>query len=333
MSSKNPFSGKSPELKACAGFLQRAARRHGAHEVFADFCEMSALSISNSVDLRQRGAREARYMAIVKRYQPEEVVQFPMMLATVVSALQAEPRDVMGELFMGLDMGNHWRGQFFTPYALSVMMAELSMDGVTSETIAAKGGFITVSEPACGSGGMIIGVTEVLKAAGINYQRHMHATLQDVDSTAVHMAYIQASLMGIPAVVIQGNTLTNEASAYWYTPAHILGGWSRKLARRANAEKIEADGQPLEPPPAPPLAEPELCLSPTVPATAKSEGIGVWKNAQTVITQWDRSCPSVECHTKTWRAPQLKSRPRVVSLQTDSFWQGSGAARQRSIAI
>jgi hypothetical protein len=45
------------------------------------------------------------------------------------------------------------------------------------------------------------------------------------------MAYLQLSLLHIPAVVILGNTLALEEREHWFTPAHILGGWSRKLRR------------------------------------------------------------------------------------------------------
>lgn len=32
-------------------------------------------------------------------------------------------------------------------------------------------------------------------------------------------------------MVILGNTLALEEREHWFTPAHILGGWSRKLRR------------------------------------------------------------------------------------------------------
>jgi hypothetical protein len=46
---------------------------------------------------------------------------------------------------------------------------------------------------------------------------------------AAHMAYVQLSLLGIPGIVVVGDTLRMESRAVWYTPAHIVGGWSRRL--------------------------------------------------------------------------------------------------------
>ena len=39
------------------------------------------------------------------------------------------------------------------------------------------------------------------------------------------MAYLQLSLYGIPAVIIHGNSLTNEEWSRWYTPVYMVEGW------------------------------------------------------------------------------------------------------------
>lgn len=56
---------------------------------------------------------------------------------------------------------------------------------------------------------MIIAIAAVLKERGINYQYCMKVTAQDLDWRSVYMAYVQFSLLGIDAVVIQGDTLCN----------------------------------------------------------------------------------------------------------------------------
>lgn len=54
---------------------------------------------------------------------------------------------------------------------------------------------------------MIIAAAKVLKDRGINYQNVMKVVAQDLDWKAVYMCYTQLSLLGINAVVVQGNTL------------------------------------------------------------------------------------------------------------------------------
>lgn len=54
---------------------------------------------------------------------------------------------------------------------------------------------------------MIIAVTKAIKEKDIDYQRAMKVVTQDLDWKAVYMTYVQLSLLGISAVVIQGDTL------------------------------------------------------------------------------------------------------------------------------
>ena len=110
------------------------------------------------------------------------------------------------------------------------MMARMTL--ADSEHLLQKE-FITVHEPAAGSGVMVMAFAQALRDMGINYQQRMHAHVVDVEQTAVHMAYVQLSLMNIPALVIHGNSLSLQEWSVWTTPAHILGGGSFKLRRRS----------------------------------------------------------------------------------------------------
>lgn len=56
-------------------------------------------------------------------------------------------------------------------------------------------GFVTVAEPSCGSGGMVIAFAEAMKKEGVNFQGAMHATCTDIDLKCAHMAYVQLSLL------------------------------------------------------------------------------------------------------------------------------------------
>jgi len=86
-------------------------------------------------------------------------------------------------------------------------------------------------EPAVGSGAMIIALTEAILATGFNYQQLLQVTAVDIDPRAVHMAYIQFSLLHIPATIIVGDSLAMRFREEWNTMAHVMGGWSAKLVR------------------------------------------------------------------------------------------------------
>lgn len=84
---------------------------------------------------------------------------------------------------------------------------------------------VTIDEPSCGSGGMVVATAQVLQKRGINYQKTLDVVCQDLDWSAVYMCYVQLSLLGIKAIVVQGDTLAEPykkgypKERVFYTPA------------------------------------------------------------------------------------------------------------------
>ncbi|WP_110113243.1 N-6 DNA methylase [Bacillus sp. CGMCC 1.16541] len=209
--------------------FERMRYRHDLFTVFSDFIEMTAIAISNSVDIWQRNKREKRYLDITKRYTKEEVELFPQLLVELTDALEKKPSDVLGNIFMQLELFSNWKGQFFTPMSVCELMAELIIVDRMKEI--EERGYFTINEPAVGGGATIIGMANVLQKRKINYQRVMRVTAQDIDIKSVHMCYIQLSLLGIDAVVMRGDTLAMKFDETWKTPAHIFG-WTQNHIRK-----------------------------------------------------------------------------------------------------
>lgn len=93
---------------------------------------------------------------------------------------------------------------------------------------------------------MVIAAAAAMHDEGIEYQRRLHVTAIDVDQTAAHMAYIQLTLLHIPAIVIRGNALLpDNTRSTWVTLAHIMGGWDRRLTK---AQAVESVGKRLAAP-------------------------------------------------------------------------------------
>ncbi|MDP2369322.1 N-6 DNA methylase [Rhodoferax sp.] len=237
--------------------LQANCGRHQLHTVFSDFVEMAALAYANAVDMRQRPGREKRYLEIVARYTREQVSNFTGALASLTMALEcAGFADVLGTAFMELELGSKWAGQFFTPYSVCQLMAGVNMVGLP-EKVKAQG-FVTCCDPAVGAGALPIAFAEAMYLAGHNYQHCLHVTAQDVDARAAHMAFVQLSLLHVPAVVIVGNSLSGERREVWYTPAHVMGGWSRRLNRQQKETPPAEPAARAAAPVTAPLAEPEM---------------------------------------------------------------------------
>lgn len=200
--------------------------------VFSDFVEMSAIALSNSMLVNED--REKRYLAIAKEYTRADLDVFPKLLAITAEALEDIDCDFLGEMFMSLELSNHWKGQFFTPFTICKSMSEMTIEESMEDKIK-RDGFITVMEPACGAGATVIAIMKTLKDRGVNYQQSVHVTAIDVDATAALMCYVQLSLLYVPAIVFIGNTLSMEMRSAWRTIAHDLGFWEWRLKSKAGA--------------------------------------------------------------------------------------------------
>ncbi|WP_410199317.1 N-6 DNA methylase [Burkholderia cenocepacia] len=242
-----------PHQAELVKLMKQFGYSHQTNTVFADFVEMAAIAMSNSVDKAQFDLREKRYLEIVGKYKPDEVQLFARMFAELTLSFErrlgvdedlppgALPcpgnlTDVLGETYMMLDIGNDRAGQFFTPYSISRLMAGITIGG-RSDAIE-QDGFMRMQEPACGAGGMVIATADALLSVGQNYQQTLHATCIDIDARCVHMTYLQLSMMHVPAIIVHGNALTMEVWGMWYTPAHILGGWRSKLRQRTQVDAM-----------------------------------------------------------------------------------------------
>ncbi|WP_328990399.1 SAM-dependent methyltransferase [Kribbella sp. NBC_01245] len=206
-------------------------------EVFDDFVEMSALAVRNAVDSWGYDEREEQYLRTAGRYDRDELNRFAHALALVVNAMEQAPCDVLGRLYMELELGNGRLGQFYTPYDVARLMAGMQIDAI-AEQIQSQG-FASLYEPACGAAAFIVAITQEMRTAGLNPQTQLHVTAEDIAPQAVHMAYIHLSLLHVPAVVHRRNTLTMETFDSWRTPAHILGGWGWKLRHVDTVERAQ----------------------------------------------------------------------------------------------
>ncbi len=253
-------------MREIVKLIERHRYERDTYTLFSDVCSTMAYSLSNAVDLGQRDEREKRYMDIIGRYDRDTTSDFPKVLAHVTMALQERPGDVLGTVFQELELGNKDRGQFFTPYDLSRLIAEMSLDGKIEDAIAMKG-FATIHEPAVGSGSMVIALAEAMRERGVNYQKQLHVTAVDVDERAAHMAYVQFSLLDIPAEVIVGNTLTGEVRDRFFTPVHIWDGWTTRLNHERAINKTKALTAPE--------AEPVNVVVPDIEVSAVTEQLSL----------------------------------------------------------
>lgn len=180
--------------------------KYTTYTVFTDWVKIVALSIANSSTLvhdkiwRQR---EEQYLQVISKYSKEEQSILADMMGKLIIAFEHETYDILGEIYMEAECGNKSTGQFFTPYHVSELCAGMLLENKIKKD---KKGII-INEPSCGGGGMIIAYLNLLKKQGINYQENVKVVAQDIDWNSVYMCYTQLSLLGVKAIVCQGDTL------------------------------------------------------------------------------------------------------------------------------
>lgn len=103
--------------------IQSMTGKHQLWEIWADFVTMAACCISNSVDSGNRERREDLYNRTAGKYEQDEINNMGSLLGLVILALEEEPeQDFLGEMYMQLELGSHWHGQFFTPYNVGTFL-------------------------------------------------------------------------------------------------------------------------------------------------------------------------------------------------------------------
>jgi hypothetical protein len=256
---KHPHAGltgyKRDFVKLVHDLVREGGRNH--REVFSDFVELAFCTFAKITRIGERADEmEARYMRTASARSHAYVARMPELMGMMTLALREQPCDFLGSIAGELDVLSEGMGQFFTPFELSLTMADLTFDEGAEQLIKERG-FLTVGEPACGSGGMVLALAEVLARRGFDPCTSMFVQATDLSVTAFQMAYVQLSVRGLAADVIHGNTLTLEQFGGEITPGklafmvHHGERWKVYAARGSFKPMLEPNDRAIPPHPAP----------------------------------------------------------------------------------
>ncbi|RAI09428.1 MAG: hypothetical protein DKM24_08560 [Candidatus Melainabacteria bacterium] len=212
-------------IKEFTSALVALDRSKNISTVFLDFLTLSMCSLAQPFYRSQN--LEQRYKNTICNYTKEQAEEFLKLLALLISALEEKHQDFLGQIFSNLNLGNSNKGQFFTPYHVSKLMAQINFTDIENQLT--EKDFVTLAEPCCGSGGIIIAFAETLKEQCYNYQHQLFVEVIDIDETCFKMAYIQLSILGIPARVMLDDTLAWKFQKVLYTPFYFLNSFEYKL--------------------------------------------------------------------------------------------------------
>ncbi len=261
-------------------------------QVWTDLMGAFSCTIANvgnlDPDKGRIASREEEYESCIEHLGGVEVPS--QIFAALTMALDKDSeQDFLGRMFMELELGSNWHGQFFTPFTVSQMMAQASIDPDKVRRQIEEKGWISVNDSSCGAGSTLIGAVAVLSRAGIRWQQHVAFVANDIDRIAAQMCYIQLSLLGCAGYVAVTNTLTNpitgsvlfprekDGQEFYYTPMwwndiwthrrlfHMLGKGAHREKQDGKASNEEAELQ-MRPEPV------EVKQNNSVPPEEKPEG-------------------------------------------------------------
>lgn len=235
MSIKNDFLKEIRELGVVSGISN----------VWKRFVISYACALSNICDFTHYKEREELYLKQVTN--TEDMNKLANLAGSLFLELTDNPfQDFLGELYCELGLQSKSLGQIFTPYYISHLMAEINLGDSNIDTAIKEKGYITVNDPCCGSGVMLIAAAEALQSRGYDYSKDALFVAQDVDQTVALMCYLQLSIIGCAGYVVVGNSFENSIagsilnpiernSDIWFTPAFWNNIW---LERRLSDETI-----------------------------------------------------------------------------------------------
>ena len=196
-------------------------------QTLSDFLAYCALLLSirtDPVHTEQRSKSLERLKANYKKDEWEAFYQGLVDLCrTFVSNIQVgRYEDLFAGPFTQVRATSQALKQDFTPVDVGKLIGAIS---VSSNLSLPEEGFFSLSDHACGSGTLLLAGAQRIADTGYNPAEQLVIQAADLDARCVHMTYLHLSLYGIPAVVVQGNTITLNEYDRWYIPVYLWRKW------------------------------------------------------------------------------------------------------------
>jgi len=191
-----------------AKLIQEADYSMHGWDLYSSWLQVASGSMRQACHVMRTGVKDDRIEQTVIEHQKrvKHPENFARAMGVLVAALEKESDDFLGSVLMEWGQNDvRFKGQCFTPMPVCRMMAALTIGDRKPDPDER----LMISEPACGGGAMVIATSEVLKANGF-FPWNYHWQCVDVDWRMFAACYIQTTLLGIPAEVVHGNTLSQE---------------------------------------------------------------------------------------------------------------------------
>ena len=215
------FYTKDKHYAELKDLLLKVRKGYNASDNFSLVIEILAISLSNLVHTEYYDEREKRYLNLIRGADLNAIIKAVAYIMQWINE-QGTPMDVLGPYHTWLGLDNKHTGQFFTPWNVACLMAELNL-GTKKDIMARieKEGYMTFDDPTCGAGGTLLAAAHVLDKMGINYNEKAVFYGMELVPTTAYTCFVQCALYGLPAVICHGDSIkmdtyeTFVSLAYW----------------------------------------------------------------------------------------------------------------------
>lgn len=204
--------------------LETESYRFGKEPIWNSIMELWLITIQNAQNIPHDIENSKKLLSdIEKKFNISELQRLIKILSQLLFLRPYQ--DTLGELYMELNLNYASLGQFFTPQSISKICTSITMNGYESariEKIINCNGFITISDPCCGTGSMLLQTVKDFIKNHKNYnQPEIYCVGQELNRITAIMCYIQFVMFSVHGTVIIGDSLKNETRTVMHTPIRL----------------------------------------------------------------------------------------------------------------
>lgn len=199
-----------------------SGRGYNPRQVFEDWVALMFWSLQRNDD---------EYLKIVQRYRNDrpqgerEIDHFCRAFGLLMQEMSESNAELLGEIYMQWEVMNHYTGQFFTPFHVALMMAQMmelgSEQKAESSEHSGSGFEHYIGDPCCGAGIMFVAACKTMTNEQVDQSLFVG---QDIDFTCVMMCCLNLTFFNMNGYVILGNSLSLETRRAFRTTRSYLGG-------------------------------------------------------------------------------------------------------------
>ena len=212
--------------------------------VFEDVLKIVGYSMINTVTFKRD--REKAFFEVVNKYNLKEQDQLTYLMSILVNSYSQDKNcDILANIYQKLGLNNKSTSQFFTPPHVADLMSKIALTKEEALNEIKDKGFITISDPSCGSGRLLISSYNQLLDYGVSRDKILLIG-NDIDVNCCLMTYIALSLKGANLIINHADTLNNKVYDTYYSSYFILNeklqenlSSNRDISKKSREEREE----------------------------------------------------------------------------------------------